>query len=184
MTFYVYEDWTLETLPRCFYVGKGSIGRVRQIKRNQKHTWTAKTYGLNRVTVIMTSIESLTFECERELIEEHKTFYKENAFGCNFTRGGEGTSGFRQTIDARRKMSEWRKGRPGHRHSEETRLKMSQAKKGRSPNNLGKPVSAETRQRLSQSLKGRPKSEAWKRLMSDRMKGNTNGKKKTYVDNT
>lgn len=182
MTYYIYEDWTLEPESRCFYVGKGKIDRVRQLKRNRKHSWVMKTYGLRREIVIVTSVESVAFNHERDLIAERKTFFRENSFGCNFTRGGEGTSGHRQTVEARQKMSEWRKGRPGHRHSEETKTKMSRSKKGRPPNNLGKPVSSETRARLSAALKGRPKSEAWKRLMSERMKGNTNGRKKSDVD--
>lgn len=149
--------------------------------RNKKHTRTASKYGMRREVVFVTSIESMTLECERDLIAKMKTFKHEHSFGCNFTRGGEGTSGHKQTAEARQKMSAWRMGRPGHKHTDATRLKMSLSKKGRSPNNKGKCMSELTRVRMSLARKGKPKSEAWKLMMSERMKGNTNGKKKDNV---
>ena len=66
----------------------------------------------------------------------------------NFTAGGEGTSGYKHTEEARKKLSEnsaryWK----GKTFSEETRRKMSEAKKG-------KTVSEETRRKLSEAKTG------------------------------
>lgn len=168
--FCVYLDWTLESVPRCFYVGKGNVSRVRQLKRNKKHTRIAAKYGLRREVVLETSVEEITFEVEKSLIAEHKTYFYENDFGCNFTRGGEGTSGHKQSDEARRKMSVWRTGRPGHRHTVETRKRMSEAKLGRPPNNKGKCMSDATRAKMSTVRKGKPKSEEWKAKMRETLK--------------
>lgn len=36
--FFVYVDWTKELTPRPFYVGKGNENRIKDFKRNRKHT--------------------------------------------------------------------------------------------------------------------------------------------------
>ena len=43
-TLYVYEDWTCEEAPRCFYVGKGMLNRVKRNTRNQLHTNIVNKY--------------------------------------------------------------------------------------------------------------------------------------------
>lgn len=178
--FYVYEDWTTEETPRCFYVGKGSLSRVNQMKRNAKHTWTSSVYGMDRRVVLATSAEQDTFTLEINLVGLRQTYYEDNSFGCNFTRGGEGASGLKRSQSNKDKLRIAKLGKPGHPQSPATRDKISNTMAGRPPNNnpAGSTLSAETRARMSAARKGKPKSEAWKRLMSERMKGNTNGKRK------
>ena len=47
--FFVYEDWTLESDPRCFYVGKGNFDRIRKEKRNDLHENVTKSFGRKRI---------------------------------------------------------------------------------------------------------------------------------------
>lgn len=97
MGFYVYEDWTLEEIHRCFYVGKGAAGRVKELRRNRHHTNITQKYGVNRKIVFSSSIEQLTLNFEVELIAKRKTYVygDDYTLGANYTRGGEGVSGVR-----------------------------------------------------------------------------------------
>lgn len=63
-TYYVYEDWTTEEHPRCFYVGKGTLTRVQNLRRNAKHTSHCRNFGLKRVIVLETHDETLAFNRE------------------------------------------------------------------------------------------------------------------------
>lgn len=104
--FYVYEDWTLEPSPRCFYVGKGDASRVKTLKRNRHHTNITQKYGIRREIVFISSIERATIDREIELIAEHRTFvYNVNyIFGANYIKGEEDVSGARsEWSDQRRK---------------------------------------------------------------------------------
>ncbi len=105
--FLVYEDWTLEIEPRCFYVGKGTERRVRLIKRNGVHTKIAKHFGLKRVVILRTDDEAEAIRLEVQKIAEHHTYvYGEGyKFGANFTVGGEGVSGKRHTIRSKARIS-------------------------------------------------------------------------------
>lgn len=114
MIFYVYEDWTLEVIPRCFYVGKGKEKRVREVKRNRLHKHVRKQFGFERLVVFLTSDEQAACAHERDLVAEHHTFVRDphyNGVGCNFTEGGEGTSGFTFTLESRVRMSARKIGR-------------------------------------------------------------------------
>lgn len=65
--------------------------------------------------------------------------------GYNLTQGGEGSLGLIFSEEARRKISESKKGKP---RSEEVKHKISETKKG-------KPRSEETARKISESMKGR-----------------------------
>lgn len=95
--FYVYEDWTLELSPRCFYVGKGDIARIKTLRRNRHHANIAQKHGMRREIVFASSVERAAIEREIELIVERKTFVcgDDYVFGANYTQGGEGVSGAR-----------------------------------------------------------------------------------------
>lgn len=170
MLFYVYEDWTAEDVPRCFYVGKGLKNRVQYKYRNKKHNSISNKYGLNRIIVLQTESEAEAFNCETHLIELRQTYAHKFDFGCNFTLGGEGTSGrkiseehkqiLRDSLtgikrsDATRhlksvQMSGPNNHRLGTKHKPETIEKMRQAK-------LGKVFSQETRKKMSDKKKGKP----------------------------
>jgi hypothetical protein len=96
---YVYEDWTIEEVPRCFYVGQGYRRRVDKTQRNQFHTNIVNKHGLKRRVVFESIHRSEVDECEMRLIAEHHTYVGDpqyNGIGCNMTRGGEhGTLGYK-----------------------------------------------------------------------------------------
>ena len=101
------------------------------------------------------------------------------------TGGGAGRS---PSEEARRKMSEARKGKnvsektkckmseaqKGRKHSAASKEKMSEARKGKIPWNKdkkGKPRSEETRRKIAKSLKGKKASIESRRKMSEARKG-------------
>ncbi len=131
MMFHTYVDWTLEAVPRPFYVGKGTVHRVQLRVRNKHHANVAKKYGVRRKIVFTSENEQAALDCEIQLIAEHHTFVNDplyNGVGCNYTHGGEGTSGHKHSDDAKRRMS-----RLGFRHSDESRTRMSAIRKGIAP---------------------------------------------------
>lgn len=93
--FFVYLDWTTETVPRCFYVGKGKIKRVRHRDRNPYWMNIAVKYGWRREVVFATKDDKSARELERELIAHHKTFEdgSPDRWGANLNDGGDGCSG-------------------------------------------------------------------------------------------
>ena len=130
--FYGYKHWTLEKAPRCFNVGKGRQCRVNDL-RARNHKWHAivKRLGL-RVEVCV------GFKCDNHnhvfdgkcqanddvCAWEIECIAKENSFstnhshddmndiGCNFTRGGEGTTGRKVSektseLQRQRRKSAW-----------------------------------------------------------------------------
>jgi len=96
--FFVYIDWTLESSPRVFYVGKGNERRVGLRDRDNSH-WKriASKYGWRREVVLATKDEAFALDEEKRFIKEHRTFqgYDDYLWGANKTLGGEGTSGLR-----------------------------------------------------------------------------------------
>jgi hypothetical protein len=115
---HVYEDWTLEAKPRCFYVGKGDDDRVAKLKRtNERHAEIVSKLGQRRVIVATGPDELAILNAEKRVIAERHTYVKDpnyNGIGCNRTRGGQGNSG--RVV------------------SEATGQKISAAKRGKTPN--------------------------------------------------
>ena len=144
--FFIYIDWTLEEIPRAFYVGKGVYGRVHKRERNIYWKNIVIKYGWRREVIFATKSESFAFEQEKRLIAELGTF-EDGTLGCwgaNLTEGGEGFY--------------------GGKHTTETREAIGYAQRG-------KPKSDETRRRMSEAWKGKPKSESTKRLLSKILTG-------------
>lgn len=140
-TWYVYVDYTTESEPRAYYVGKGLIGRLRNQRRNKHHRFVSKSLGLSRVIVFMTSSESEAFDHEISLIKELNTYNSSfkmtlDDIRCNKTLGGEGKYGAKHT-DTYKEMMRQRMtgknhpgfGKPGNRtgmnNSSEMRRKQS-----------------------------------------------------------
>jgi len=94
---YVYIDYTLEENPRPFYVGKGNANRIENYNRNKHHTNIKTKYGIRREIVYQSLDEDDAFLTEIILIKEHNTFVHDTSytFGANYTRGGEGSTGFK-----------------------------------------------------------------------------------------
>lgn len=164
--FYVYEDWTTEVEPRCFYVGKGSSNRVKYMKRNEQHKSIAKLLGQRRVVVLSTQNEFEAFDIEKKLIAEHHTHARDplyNGVGCNKTIGGQGIVG--RVV------------------SEETRRKISLSKTGKRPNKIWTDAERKaTSKRMSKLHKGKKISQDHRYAVSDYLKnriaaeGNLNAK--------
>ena len=89
--FYGYVDYTIEPPDIAFYVGKGNKRRVRVVRRNKKHCCVAAKHGQRRVVEFMSMDERAVLEWEIARISELDTC--STYLGCNFTKGGDGTSG-------------------------------------------------------------------------------------------
>jgi hypothetical protein len=101
--FYVYEHIRLDT-NAVFYVGKGKGRRCFEARRRNQH-WkrvVAKAGGFDVCIVVDKIDEELAFLAEQELIAKLKS---QGASLTNITDGGEGTSGYRHTDEARIKFS-------------------------------------------------------------------------------
>ncbi len=141
--FFIYLDWTLEKIPRRFYVGKGCYNRVHNKNpRNPYWASIAKKYGLRREVVLATLDETFSFIMEKSWIAEYGTF--ENGltgrWGANLTEGGEGPSGLKHTLIAKEKnrLAHLGKSNPA------ANQKISQRLKGRPAHNKGTTVSRST----------------------------------------
>lgn len=158
----IYEHWRPDP-GQCFYVGKGSLRRSRDIVpssgRNALYVavWRElKTLGLEVEVRIVASeldeIPALILEAERITLYGRL----DNGTGtlANRTDGGSGTNGMIHTAHSRQKIAD------GH---------------------LGQPLSAEHRAAVSKSLKGRPKSPEWSKKIGDAQRGR---KKKPLSDIT
>ena len=118
-------------------------------------------------------------EWEKYYIKFYDTLYPN---GYNLEEGGRGGV---PSEDARRKMSEAKKGKPAHNKgkpmSEEQKKKLSEANKGKPSNKKGIPLSEETRRKISENhcdcsgekgpFYGKHHSEESKRKMSLAKKG-------------
>lgn len=144
--FYNYVDYLPTGEP--IYAGKGSDVRVRNRNgRNLKHTNVSQKHGQITRVVMMSTNEADIHANEVTLVAEHKTFYEDSQHGCNFTRGGDGTS--------------------GHRVSDEEKQKRSKRMTGEG-NTAKLPL---VRQHISEALTGRPHTEERKQHISEAKAG-------------
>lgn len=187
MNFNVYVDWTLESIPRPFYVGKGTDSRVQSFKRNRHHSFVVRHLGIRREVIMTTEDESIAFEYEKRLIAELGTYKADHRISledvrCNRTLGGDGVYGYVFTDEDRRLLSEKtsgdKNGMFGKSHNEETRRKIGDNQRGWHHTeetklvlgeaakriHTGKKRSEETRRKLSESRKGKPPWNKGKKL--------------------
>ena len=132
-TIYGYADFTCEEKSRCFYVGQGSFGRIKNFARNNKHTATKRRLGLKRTVLFKTHDSLIINEWETNNIASFNTFTMNYHFdgrdiGCNLVKLGG--------------------SKRGHKDSEET----CQRKKLAAKKNAKDPV---YRQKLSAAQKKR-----------------------------
>lgn len=109
--FYGYKHWTLETSPRCFYVGKGLKKRPYERSRNHKWHSVKKRFGLHVDVCVGPMTNEKACAWEIEWIVRENTFSTNhshddpNDIGCNFTRGGEGSVGRIRSAEERHRNS-------------------------------------------------------------------------------
>ena len=152
--FFGYKHWTLEDVPRCFYVGKGLRKRPYSDRRSDKWHAIVQRFGL-RVEICVgpvTDVEACDWEIRNIVLE--RTFSNDfrhdvDDIGCNFTAGGDGVRDRNVSADARKRIGDAQRGKP---KDGVTRKKISDALKGRK-------LSDETRQKMSQAHFGVPLSE-------------------------
>jgi hypothetical protein len=148
-----------------YYVGKGSGNRAQQSV--EKHRPPK-----DKERIIVQEFES---EDDAFLVEKLYIALwgrKNNSTGIlkNLTDGGEGPSGQILSEEAKRKMSESRKGNQNAKgliHSSDFKVKHSECMKGRSnPNFGGKAQTQVTKEKISKSKMGKPLSKECREKMS------------------
>jgi hypothetical protein len=156
---YVYIDLTLDKrIP--FYVGKGNYGRIKGLERNYKHNKIMKEHGIVRF-VIKCDSDKDAIEKEIFLIDQLRTFVyredlsdREKEYATNYTLGGEGSSGHKDTQETKDKRNDKLRGKP---RSPEVCRRIGEA-------HSGKILSKETRQKISDVQTGKPKE--WERQIT------------------
>lgn len=172
---FVYVDSKPDGTP--FYVGKGNMARIKNLKRNNHHQRICEKYTKWTRGIAFAGSET---ECNLKEIELIAKFGR-NDLGqgtlVNYTDGGEGASN--PTLETRKKQSLARKGRvtseeakqklsiahKGKKLSEEHKAKLSLAKLGKPSAWKGKTASPETREKMRLAKLGKP---------SNARKGNKN----------
>ncbi len=154
--FYVYLDWTIEDLPRIFYVGKGQGLRIDNLRRNKFHQNIAAKYGHRREVLLSTKDEAFAYEMEVKLTALHHTYIHDSdyVFGANLTIGGEGRTakGFRQSDEVIAGIRAKLQGRK--RNPEEYAHLVGVSR----PKEVGEAI--------SKGLKGHSKSPEWRAALS------------------
>lgn len=165
--FYGYKHWTLEVVPRCFNVGKGVKGRSHSKDRNHKWHAIVKRLGLHVEVCVgfkcdnhdhdysngkkcPANEEACAWEIENiALMGTFSTNHSHNDLvdiGCNFTKGGEGLTGYIWTPEHRINVIAAMKGHVKPPRIAEHREHLSLANTGRKDNEVAK---------LHKSLAGR-----------------------------
>lgn len=189
--YYCYESICFLFEP--FYIGKGRGRRLQNTTRACRGTYVSnkieKIKRLKLEPIVLKINDSLNeqdaFKLEMQLIKEIGRVTTGSGPLLNFTDGGEGASGYTWSEDAKKRMSETRKGRKtGYTHSAEMRKWMSETRKGRyateetkkkisgeNHHGFGKIRSQEVRRKISESRKGARTPEEVRQRISSSKKG-------------
>lgn len=165
--YYVYVDYTLETIPRAFYVGKGSGRRDKVKRRNWSHRKIRKSLGISRTIVLRTSSKSEALEFEIKLIRQFHTFVDDveyNLIGCNFTAGGEG--GSHPSLNSRKKIAESNRRRKGEKRSAAARKNIQEGIRESLKVRPPRKMSSEEKLHRSSCMKGHLVSTATREKLS------------------
>jgi hypothetical protein len=135
----VYVDCKPDGIP--FYVGKGSLARIKNTKRNKHHSNICSKYPDWYRGIAFANSES---DCNAKEIELIAKFGR-NDLGqgtlVNWTNGGEGTVGHKHSCETKQKMSLSHKE---YKWTQEHKDNNSIARRG-----VRKPLSSETKAKLS-----------------------------------
>lgn len=145
-------------------------------RRNSYFYNAIKKYGWDNIKweIVENNIINIDILNEREMfyISKYNTF---GDCGYNMNLGGNNKNGCIVSQETRKKMSEYRKGKPalnlGKIRSEEAKKKTGDANRGRCPWNKGKKVSNEIKKKMSISLMGHSTSQETKNKISKSNKG-------------
>lgn len=155
---------------KIFYVGKGKGNRIRHCSgRNSRWQRTVNKHGFVTEVLFENLTEEEAFFCEKDTILELRYFGVDLV---NMTDGGEGSSGYRFSKEAKLKMSMIRKGRI---KSEQECRNISKAQKG-------KKVSDTELERLRNSRTGKKDSiSTIAKRKESILKSGTNDDRSLYV---
>lgn len=149
---------------RIFYVGKGTLTRAKNMKRNDYHDKVVGKYGESNIGVsfIPCTSERIALDLEIGMI---KCFRRMGIDLTNRTDGGEGTSGCVYSVESRLRMSLMRKGKkqsPEHLAKRVAamsgRVMSPEAKAKISAANIGRKQSPETCAKNSAARIGKKRS--------------------------
>jgi len=158
--FYVYEHWRLDRR-ECFYVGKGKGGRANELRRNRNRFHKFIQAKLSRLgTAVEVRIvtdglsESEAFILERERI----AFWRANGADlANWTDGGEGPSGYKQSPEHRQKKAVAKSAYYATPEGKRAHAKLVAAAIAA---NTGRALSAETKLKMSNTRKAMARTPA------------------------
>lgn len=172
-----YIGITCQTVEQRWRNGKGYKTNQPFYNAIQKHGWN----NIKHEIIEENLMHDEACELERKLIAKYDTTNKQRGYNVCF--GGEdGWVGVHHTEEAKRKMSESKKGRPSSRKgchlSDETKRKLSESHKGKyrgipvlpkepKPYNGKIIFSEEHKQKISQALKGIERSDEVRKRMSE-----------------
>jgi len=147
-SFYVYEHWRPDT-GACFYVGKGNGRRAWRMRGRSRHhrVIQSELIALGMAVDVRIVAQNLAEEAAFAMEQGRIAFYP-LADLCNMTEGGEGVSGWKHSLECRKRIAASKTGRPGRKHTPEARAKMSLAK-------LSRNLSVEHRAALSLASLGK-----------------------------
>ena len=142
-TYYVYEWVRLDT-SEVFYVGKGKGNRCDDVRKRSayfKKVYASTPCAVRKIAENLPEDEA--FSREIAAISFLKSIGQAS---CNFTDGGEGSSGFSLSVESRAKMSLTKAGKPSPKKGIPT---------GKPAWNSGKPMSEEARKNNSIAQTGK-----------------------------
>jgi len=155
--FFVYVDITDDSVP--YYAGYGTLSRLlRAARGNAKHKNIRKKHGQKRLVLFELDDETSAKELEKQVIADAQlNVYRhpENHFACNFTDGGEGTTGNKHTEATREKLRKvdhaWVRGERNPLKNPDVAAKVSKSRMGIPSHWKGKTLSLEHRQKIAAS---------------------------------
>jgi hypothetical protein len=157
----VYRHIRLDT-NQPFYIGIGRTEKRAYEKKYRNNHWNSIVNKVDyKVEVLFDDLDwESACEKEKEFICLYGRQDTNTGILCNMTDGGEGGIGVVVSDEAKKKLSESKKG---YKHSEEAKLKMSHYGKNRSEAHARK---------ICESKRGKKHSEEHKRKIGEKSKGN------------